>query len=136
MHLVSYFPTTLFVYFFAHHPYLPLIFLYLFNRVLFSLFLSLSQSDRDRLGECRQFMIGLVGLVQHSSLPHLPLNASEVLLSLHQPNNIELWDPQDHMTAFWDISGQVGHYFIEIISKGMRGCHSDLRFSYVFQFKH
>ena len=53
-------------------------------------------------------MIGLVGLVQHSSLPHLPLNASEVLLSLHQPNNIELWDPQDHMTAFWDISGQVG----------------------------
>ena len=54
-------------------------------------------------------MIGLVGLVQHCSLPHLPLNASEVLLSLHQPHNIELWDPQDHMTAFWDISGQV-HY--------------------------
>ena len=65
------------------------------------------QGDRDRIGECLQFMTGLVSLVQHHSLPHIPIQANEVLLLLHQPENIELWDKNDPMTAFWDISGQV-----------------------------
>ena len=52
-------------------------------------------------------MTGLVGLVQHQSIPHLPLGASEVLLTLHSPENILLWDQSDPMGAFWDISGQV-----------------------------
>ena len=60
-----------------------------------------------RLQECLQLMTGLVSLVQHHAPPHLPLNASEVLLKLHKPKNIELWDPNNTMTAFWDISGQV-----------------------------
>jgi len=37
----------------------------------------------------------------------LQVRTSEVLLLLHQPENIELWDRRDPMTAFWDISGQV-----------------------------
>lgn len=52
-------------------------------------------------------MTGLVNLVQHKSIPHLPLNVSDVLLLIHRSENIELWDPKDPMTAFWDISGQV-----------------------------
>ena len=52
-------------------------------------------------------MTGLVGLVQYQSIPNLPLKASKVLLTLHEPDNIELWDKNDPMTAFWDISGQV-----------------------------
>ena len=52
--------------------------------------------------------MGLVGLVQHHSVPHIPLRVSEVLLLLHRPDNIELWDTKDPMNAFWDISGQVG----------------------------
>jgi len=61
----------------------------------------------DRIGECLIFMTSLVGLVQHQAMPFLPLKVSDVLLLLHLPDNIELWDPSDPMTAFWDISGQV-----------------------------
>ena len=52
-------------------------------------------------------MTGLVSLIQHQSIPYMPLRVSEVLLLLHKPENIELWDEKDSMTAFWDISGQV-----------------------------
>ena len=55
-------------------------------------------------------MTCLVSLVQHQSVPMLPLRASEVLLLLHKPENIELWDQKDAMNAFWDISGQVSQY--------------------------
>lgn len=59
------------------------------------------------LQDSLQLMTGLGFLVQHQPPPFLPLNASEVLLELHKPENISLWDPSDTMTAFWDISGQV-----------------------------
>ena len=73
--------------------------------------LAFSFGDQDTnhncLTECLQLMTGLVSLVQHHSPPHLPLNASDVLFKLHSPENIEFWDRNDPMTAFWDISGQV-----------------------------
>ena len=73
--------------------------------------LAFSFADQDNsygcLTECLQLMTGLVSLVQHHSPPHLPLNASDVLFKLHSPENIELWDRNDPMIAFWDISGQV-----------------------------
>ena len=52
-------------------------------------------------------MTSLVGLIQHQSLPGLPLRVSETLLMLHRPENIEHWDEKDPVGAFWDISGQV-----------------------------
>ena len=58
-------------------------------------------------GESLHLMTGLVSLVQHQTPPHLFLNTSEVLLKLHEPQNIELWDPINTMIAFWDISCQV-----------------------------
>ena len=65
------------------------------------------EADEGNIQEGLLLMTGLVSLIQHSSPPHLPLNASEVLLKLHQPKNIELWYPKDSVTAFWEISGQV-----------------------------
>ena len=66
-----------------------------------------SESENGCVQECLLLMNGLVSLVQHSAPPHLPLDASELLLKLHEPKNIELWHPHDTMSAFWDISGQV-----------------------------
>lgn len=63
--------------------------------------------DKDPISEHLQLMTGLVSLVQHQSLPLLPLGASEVLLALHTPENILLWNRSDCLGAFWDISGQV-----------------------------
>lgn len=57
--------------------------------------------------ESLQLMTGLVSLVQHNAPPPLSLNTSEVLLKLHEPQNIELWDSGNTMLAFWDISCQV-----------------------------
>ena len=74
---------------------------------LMKMYSTIPSPQNDRVSECLIFMTGLVGLVQHQSIPYLPLQASEVLLSLHRPENIELWDQKDPMTAFWDISGQV-----------------------------
>ncbi len=65
-------------------------------------------SQTDHLSECLVFMTGLVGLVQHQGISLLPIEASNVLLLLHQPENIKNWDPKDPMAAFWDVSGQVG----------------------------
>ena len=58
--------------------------------------------------ESLQLMTGLVSIIQHQSLPYIPLNVSNVLLTLHEPENIEFWDSADPMTAFWEISNQVG----------------------------
>lgn len=52
-------------------------------------------------------MTGLVSILQHQSLPYMPLHVSDVLLTLHRPDNIELWDPHDSLSAFWEISNQV-----------------------------
>ena len=65
-----------------------------------------SQGKRG-VGESLQLMTGLVSMVQHQSLPYIPLHVSDVLLTLHRPDNIELWDPRDSLSAFWEISNQV-----------------------------
>ena len=59
------------------------------------------------VGESLQLMTGLVSVIQHPSLPYIPLHVSDVLLTLHRPDNIELWDPHDTLSAFWEISNQV-----------------------------
>jgi neurofibromin 1 len=57
--------------------------------------------------ESLQLMTGLVSILQHQSLPNMPLHVSDVLLTLHRPDNIELWDPHDSLSAFGEISNQV-----------------------------
>lgn len=57
--------------------------------------------------ESLQLMAGLVSILQHQSLPYIPLHVCDVLLTLHRPDNIELWDANDPLSAFWEISNQV-----------------------------
>ena len=56
-------------------------------------------------------MTGLVSILQHQSLPNMPLHVSDVLLTLHRPDNIELWDPHDSLSAFGEISNQVWYTY-------------------------
>ena len=50
---------------------------------------------------------GLVSLVQQSSMPDVAMEAMEALLVLHQPEKIEMWNPDAIIQTFWDISSQV-----------------------------
>ena len=64
-------------------------------------------AEQSVIQEALLLMTGLVSLIQHAAPPLLSLDASEVLLKLHQPENIELWYPNDPVVAFWEISCQV-----------------------------
>uniref|UniRef100_A0A4W3IT75 Neurofibromin n=1 Tax=Callorhinchus milii TaxID=7868 RepID=A0A4W3IT75_CALMI len=54
-----------------------------------------------------ELIIGLVQLVPQTSMPEIGQEAMEALLVLHQPENIELWNPDAPIETFWDISSQV-----------------------------
>jgi len=51
---------------------------------------------------------GLVSLVHQPSMPDVALEAMEALLVLHQPDKIEMWNPEAPINTFWDVSSQVG----------------------------
>ncbi|XP_067128062.1 neurofibromin isoform X2 [Centruroides vittatus] len=50
---------------------------------------------------------GLVLVVHHQSMPEVANEAMEALLILHQPDNIEMWNPEAPINTFWDVSSQV-----------------------------
>ena len=50
---------------------------------------------------------GLVSLVHQPSMPDVALEAMEALLVLHQPDKIEMWNPEAPINTFWDVSSQV-----------------------------
>lgn len=50
---------------------------------------------------------GLVSLVHQPTMPDVAQEAMEALLVLHQPNNIEMWNPEAPINTFWDVSSQV-----------------------------
>ncbi|XP_025089023.1 neurofibromin-like isoform X8 [Pomacea canaliculata] len=52
----------------------------------------------------------LVSLVHQQMMPDVAQRAMEALLVLHQPENIELWNPEAPINTFWDISSQVSFY--------------------------
>ncbi|XP_060751523.1 neurofibromin isoform X2 [Tachysurus vachellii] len=54
---------------------------------------------------------GLMQLVPLTNLAEISQEAMEALLVLHQPEIIELWNPDAPMETFWDVSSQV-LYFI------------------------
>ncbi|XP_064425136.1 neurofibromin [Latimeria chalumnae] len=53
---------------------------------------------------------GLVHLVPQPNMTEIAQEAMEALLVLHQPENIELWNPDAPIETFWDISSQVLSY--------------------------
>lgn len=50
---------------------------------------------------------GLVSLVQNPSIQDVSHEAMEALLVLHQPEKIEMWNPEAPINTFWDLSSQV-----------------------------
>ncbi|XP_021368387.1 neurofibromin-like isoform X2 [Mizuhopecten yessoensis] len=54
-----------------------------------------------------ELMNGLVSLVHQQWMPDVSKEAMEALLCLHQPENIELWNPESPINTFWDVSSQV-----------------------------
>ena len=60
-----------------------------------------------RAGVSLELMNGLVSLVHQSGMPDVAQEAMDALKKLHQPEKIELWNPENPITTFWDISSQV-----------------------------
>ncbi|XP_048125344.1 neurofibromin isoform X2 [Alosa alosa] len=54
-----------------------------------------------------ELITGLVQLVPLPSMGDISPEAMEALLVLHQPETIELWNPDAPIETFWDISSQV-----------------------------
>ncbi|XP_008274602.1 neurofibromin isoform X2 [Stegastes partitus] len=54
-----------------------------------------------------ELITGLVQLVPLNNTTQLSQEAMEALLVLHQPETIELWNPDAPIETFWDISSQV-----------------------------
>ncbi|CAJ1065914.1 neurofibromin isoform X2 [Xyrichtys novacula] len=54
-----------------------------------------------------ELITGLVQLVPLTNTTQLSQEAMEALLVLHQPETIELWNPEAPIETFWDISSQV-----------------------------
>ena len=50
---------------------------------------------------------GLVSLVHQPSMIDVAQEAMEALLVLHEPDNIEMWNPEAPINTFWDVSSQV-----------------------------
>ena len=50
---------------------------------------------------------GLVSLVHQPSMVDVAQEAMEALLVLHEPDNIEMWNPEAPINTFWDVSSQV-----------------------------
>ena len=50
---------------------------------------------------------GLVSLVQNPTIPDVSNEAMDALLVLHQPEKIEMWNPEAPINTFWDLSSQV-----------------------------
>ena len=56
---------------------------------------------------------GLVSLVQNPTIPDVSNEAMDALLVLHQPEKIEMWNPEAPINTFWDLSSQVFSVFHE-----------------------
>ncbi|RUS73016.1 hypothetical protein EGW08_019222, partial [Elysia chlorotica] len=57
-----------------------------------------------------ELITSLVSLVHQQWMPDVAQKAMGALLCLHQPENIELWNPEAPINTFWDISSSVLFY--------------------------
>uniref|UniRef100_W5KGH6 Neurofibromin n=1 Tax=Astyanax mexicanus TaxID=7994 RepID=W5KGH6_ASTMX len=64
-----------------------------------------------------ELITGLVHLVPLANMGDISQEAMEALLVLHQPETIELWNPDTPMETFWEISSQV----LSVICKKLFG---------------
>ncbi|XP_069082756.1 neurofibromin isoform X3 [Pleurodeles waltl] len=57
-----------------------------------------------------ELITGLMQLVPQSNMPEIAEEAMEALLVLHQPENIDLWNPDAPIETFWEISSHMLFY--------------------------
>ncbi|KAI4887778.1 hypothetical protein NFI96_006548 [Prochilodus magdalenae] len=69
------------------------------------------KQGQEVLCSTAELITGLVQPVPLANMGDISQEAMEALLVLHQPETIELWNPDTPMETFWDISSQV-LYFI------------------------
>nr|XP_033778429.1 neurofibromin isoform X3 [Geotrypetes seraphini] len=64
----------------------------------------------DTQSSTSELITGLTQLVPQSTMPEIAQEAMEALLVLHQPESIELWNPDAPVETFWEISSQMLYY--------------------------
>ena len=64
-------------------------------------------------------MNGLVSLIYLPGMPDVAQEAMDALSKLHEPEKIELWNPEAPIQTFWDISSQVlkSLYFSKLLDE-------------------
>ena len=62
---------------------------------------------------------GLVSLVYQPGMPDVAQEAMDSLRKLHEPEKIELWNPEAPINTFWDISSQVQQSSAGVIAEAM-----------------
>eukprot|EP00052_Salpingoeca_macrocollata_P027084 m.255425 g.255425 ORF g.255425 m.255425 type:complete len:2782 (+) comp22689_c2_seq1:322-8667(+) len=60
-----------------------------------------------KLQDTKKLMTGLTICLQDSRLTNVAETASKTLLKLHEPANVAMWNPDNMMNSFWDISSSV-----------------------------
>lgn len=50
---------------------------------------------------------GLVSLVHQATMPDVAQEAMEALLVLHNPDKIEVWNPEAPINTFWDVRWSI-----------------------------
>ncbi|KAL2095360.1 hypothetical protein ACEWY4_010079 [Coilia grayii] len=76
-----------------------------------------SKQGPDIQSSTAELITGLVQLVPLANMGDISQEAMEALLVLHQPETIELWNPDAPIETFWDISSQV----LFVICKKLNG---------------
>lgn len=65
------------------------------------------KAGREIQSSTLELINGLVSLVHQPNMPDVALEAMDALLTLHNPDKIETWNPESPITTFWDVSSQV-----------------------------
>ena len=60
-------------------------------------------------------MNGLVSLIYQPGMPDVAQEAMDALSKLHEPDKIELWNPEAPINTFWDLSSQVRNIWLILI---------------------
>lgn len=73
-----------------------------------SLFFHLLYQNQGKAGHeitssTLELINGLVSLVHQPTMPDVAQEAMEALLVLHQPDKIEMWNPEAPINTFWDV---------------------------------
>ncbi|XP_029467778.1 neurofibromin isoform X5 [Rhinatrema bivittatum] len=69
----------------------------------------------DTQNSTTELITGLMQLVPQSNMPEIAQEAMEALLVLHQPESIELWNPEAPVETFWEISSKMLYYICKTL---------------------